>query len=51
MKLLYKFYTFLVLLLCCSAMHASVQADESGGDSIEVGFLTCAPGTEVYELY
>ena len=51
MKLLYKFYTFLVLLLCCSAMHASVQADESSNDSIEVGFLTCAPGTEVYELY
>lgn len=51
MNLLNKLYTLLVFLCCCSAVHASVQADESGSDSIEAGFLTCAPGTEVYELY
>lgn len=51
MKLLYKFCSLLILLCCCASANASSEDNASRNDSIEAGFLTCAPGTEVYELY
>lgn len=51
MKSVLKTLVWVVAGLFLSVPHTSAQSDNTGTDSLEVGLLTCAPGTAVYELY
>lgn len=54
MKFLFR-KLLLVMALCCFAVSSMAETAEkktmAEEDSLEVGFLTCSPGQEVYELY
>ena len=51
MKSVLKTLVWLVAGLWLTAQPLSAQDADINGDSLEIGLLTCAPGTAVYELY